>query len=89
MGDIVADMRLFADLRKAAADLKPLDTPNKAKRAAASRDGKVYQAVSLIRHTVAKITGVPLDDEVFWNPQREAFSTAEKRFEKLRKELAG
>lgn len=84
----LATLRLFADIRQAALKLRCLDTPHAPTRQRLIRDPEVFHALTILLNAAQKLVAGPDENALFWHPRREELTEAEKRFDKLREELA-
>ncbi len=85
--DPLVALRLFADMRMARLKLSCLDTPDAAKRARLIRDPAVFKALIDLMEAASLLVAAPDEDQLFWHPDRESRSAAEKRFEQLRRQM--
>lgn len=85
--DPLATLRLFADMRQARLKLTGLDSPDVNRRIALIRKPEVHHALRVLLMAAEKLVAGPDEQALFWDPAREAYTVAEARFDRMKKEL--
>lgn len=52
------------------------------------RQPAIHKALADLMFAARKLVACPDEDDLFWHPMRETQGAAERRFDKLRKDLA-
>ncbi len=59
-----------------------------AERAKMIRDPAIHKALMDLLYAVEKLVAGPNENDLFWHPERESYSEAEKRFDDIRSKLS-